>query len=215
MAVSRGTGDGRRPVRPPPLSVRRVVRPTVLALVSILFLATTANAEDFDQLVATCAACHGGASARPASGDVPVLNGQPELFILYQLVYFRQGQRKQAAMNDAVKHLSDDTLRALAKHFSVQPLPPVVTEPPVRARFMRGQALARAQRCAACHNDDFGGRDQMPRLAGQQEAYLKKALQDYRTGARVGTQAAMAQVLTNLDTADIGDLAHYLAHLRP
>jgi cytochrome c553 len=55
----------------------------------------------------------------------------------------------------------------------------------------------------------------MPRLAGQHEAYTIKALQDYRTGARVGTQAAMAEAVRGLSDANFGDLAYFLARVRP
>ena len=55
----------------------------------------------------------------------------------------------------------------------------------------------------------------MPRLAGQHEAYTVKALQDYRAGARVGTQAAMAEAVRGLDATALADLSHYLAHFRP
>ncbi len=55
----------------------------------------------------------------------------------------------------------------------------------------------------------------MPRLAGQHEDYTIKALQDYRAGVRVGTQAVMAEAVRGLDDAALADLAHYLAHVRP
>ncbi len=69
--------------------------------------------------------------------------------------------------------------------------------------------------CASCHNPDYSGREQMPRLAGQHEAYTLKALQDYRAGIRIGTQAAMAETVRGLDDEAFADLAYYLAHVRP
>jgi cytochrome c553 len=68
--------------------------------------------------------------------------------------------------------------------------------------------------CGACHNADYSGREQMPRLAGQHEAYLISSLRDYQAGARVGTQAAMAEAVHGLDDADLADLAYYLARFR-
>jgi cytochrome c553 len=55
----------------------------------------------------------------------------------------------------------------------------------------------------------------MPRLAGQHEAYMVKALQDYRAGLRIGTQAAMAEAVRNLTDADFADLAYFLARVKP
>jgi cytochrome c553 len=52
----------------------------------------------------------------------------------------------------------------------------------------------------------------MPRLAGQREAYMVKALQDYRAGVRVGTQAAMAEAVRGLSEEDFAAIAHFLAH---
>jgi cytochrome c553 len=83
------------------------------------------------------------------------------------------------------------------------------------ARYKRGAALADQRLCASCHNADYSGRQQMPRLAGQHEAYTVKALQDYRTGARIGTQAAMAETVRGLTDADFEDLAYFLARVRP
>jgi cytochrome c553 len=83
------------------------------------------------------------------------------------------------------------------------------------ARYKHGAELAQQRHCASCHNPDYSGREQMPRLAGQRETYTVKALQDYRSGARVGTQAAMAEAVRGLGDADFAALAHYLAHFRP
>jgi len=83
------------------------------------------------------------------------------------------------------------------------------------ARYKRGARLAAKRHCASCHNPDFSGRAQMPRLAGQHEAYLVKAFKDYRSGARIGTQAAMAEAVRGLDDADFADLAYFLARARP
>ena len=75
--------------------------------------------------------------------------------------------------------------------------------------------MAGKRLCASCHNPDYSGREQMPRLAGQHEAYTIRALRDYRTGARIGTQAAMAESVRGLSDADFADLAYFLARARP
>ena len=67
--------------------------------------------------------------------------------------------------------------------------------------------------CAVCHNPDFSGRDQMPRLAAQREDYLLKAMRDYKKGERIGYgSATMPEELAGLGEADLVDIAHYLAH---
>jgi cytochrome c553 len=117
-------------------------------------------------------------------------------------------------MNLIAKDLSDAELEAVSDH--VAKLPPI---PPTggafdEARFKRGAELAAKRQCASCHNPDYSGREQMARLAGQQEAYTVKALQDFRAGARVGTQAAMAEAVRRLSDADFADLAYFLARVR-
>ncbi|MGC2517760.1 MAG: c-type cytochrome [Burkholderiales bacterium] len=70
------------------------------------------------------------------------------------------------------------------------------------------------QHCTVCHNPDFSGREQMPRLANQREDYLLKAMRDYKSGARIGYGgASMSEELSGLDDADLAALAHFLAHL--
>ena len=69
--------------------------------------------------------------------------------------------------------------------------------------------------CGTCHLPDYRGREQMPRLAGQREDYLIKALRDYKSGVRAGGgQAAMAEVAHPLSEEEIEALAHYLAYLK-
>ena len=155
-----------------------------------------------------------------ASGPAlaPLLGGQPELYALYQLVFFRKGQRKHEVMSEVVAEMSDDDLRALAAWVGTLPPPPAMAlqverSPRAPEKFDRGAELARSHRCGVCHEPDLAGREHMPRLAGQQEAYLLKTLQDYKAGRRVGIQAAMAEVLSDMDAADLEALAHFMAHL--
>jgi len=70
---------------------------------------------------------------------------------------------------------------------------------------------SKAQPCQACHGAD-GDKTidpQYPRLAGQYEDYLAKALRDYQTGAR--KNAIMAGFAATLSAQDIADLAAYYA----
>jgi cytochrome c553 len=54
----------------------------------------------------------------------------------------------------------------------------------------------------------------MPRLASQREDYLVKTLRAYKSNARRGYDASMAEVLYPIKDDEIPDLAYYLAHLR-
>ena len=64
--------------------------------------------------------------------------------------------------------------------------------------------------CASCHGEDGHGRVAgTPHLAGQDEAYLRKALTDFRTGAR--TAAPMNAIAGTLQAKDIQALARWYA----
>ena len=66
------------------------------------------------------------------------------------------------------------------------------------------------QVCAACHGADGNSTDpQFPRLAGQYEDYLVRALTDYRSGQR--RNPIMSGFAAGLSDTDIANLAAYFA----
>jgi cytochrome c553 len=115
-------------------------------------------------------------------------------------------------MTAAAKDLTNDDLRSLSDYIAKLPPPEPPAEPVDLARGARGRVLANQYHCVVCHNPDFSGREQMPRLANQREDYLLKAMREYKSGARIGYAGAMAVELRELSDADLGALAHYLAH---
>lgn len=183
-------------------------------LIALAWLsASGALAQSLQDNIAACAACHGenGQSPNP---DIPSIGGQPKLFVMYQLFFYREARRKNPEMNAVAKDMSDAELTAISDYVSGLPPPHPMDGPVDAARYGRGAALAQARICATCHNADYSGREQMPRLAGQREGYTLRALQDYRAGVRVGTQAAMAEAVRGLDDAALADLAYYFARFR-
>ena len=84
------------------------------------------------------------------------------------------------------------------------------------AVFASGATLAadpvagkeKSKTCAACHGPDGNSQaPDFPRLAGQHQDYLIRALNDYRSGAR--KNAIMAPQVANLNQRDIADLAAF------
>lgn len=64
--------------------------------------------------------------------------------------------------------------------------------------------------CAACHGENGISRIAgTPHLAGQDEAYLRKALNDYRSGAR--KVAPMSSIANQLQPKDIAAFAKWYA----
>jgi cytochrome c553 len=118
-------------------------------------------------------------------------------------------------MDALAKGLSDADLQTLAAVFEKQKPPAPPAPPPDRERFERGRKLVEARNCRVCHNPDYSGHDQMPRLANQREDDLLKAMRDYKSGQRIGYgSATMPEELAGLGDADLADIAHFLAQLK-
>ncbi len=161
-----------------------------------------------------CFACHGanGVSSLP---QIPSLAAQPAFYVMAQLVLFKNGQRKNEQMTPLAQPLTNDDLRALGEAIEKLPAPPPAESAVDRQKFNRGKAIVARERCESCHQPDFSGIENAPRLAHQREDYLTKALLDYKKGARVGYgNAIMPEVAAALNEAEIADLAHSLSHFR-
>lgn len=186
----------------------------IAAMALVCATACAAGAQTFAERVAGCLACHGeqGQSSLPA---VPSLGAQPAPYVLIQLYLFRARQRLVEVMNEATKDFSDDDLRVFSDYIAKLPAPsPAPGAAADAARIEHGQILVRRYRCDFCHNPDLAGRDNIPRLAGQREDYLLKALREYKSNTRPGYDASMADVLAPVTDAEIVDLA-YFAALQP
>jgi cytochrome c553 len=187
-------------------------RTGLAAMVAALALAGVARAAPVEERLAPCLACH-GAAGLSTTPETPSLGGQPSFFVIAQLFLFREGRRDSVLMNGLAKDLTNDDLRAFAERISKLPPPPPPPGPPDPASFARGRALAGRRPCPVCHNPDFSGREQVPRLANQREDYLLKAMREYQSGARIGYGGTMLEELKGLSEGDLRDLAHFLAHL--
>lgn len=162
-----------------------------------------------------CAGCH-GIGGVSYNVDTPSLAGQPSFYAITQLFLFRAGRRTNALMTEMAKPMTDADLRAYSELISrLPPAPPAPGLPADPARMKRGALLAEQNRCTTCHGADLAGAKQVPRLAGQREEYLARALAEFRSGARVGYTPAMNETLAGLGPTELNDLAHYIAHAVP
>jgi cytochrome c553 len=185
----------------------------VPAIAAWACLALPASAQSLAERIETCAGCHGpdGKSVQP---DTPSLAGQPADYLTVQLFLFREKLRPATVMTPFAGGLSDTELQQLADHFAaLEPAPPKYDPDP--QAYARGVAIAQEHRCGSCHLGDLTGRGQVPRLAGQREDYLTKALRDYKSGERPGYEPAMAEVMATIPASEIADLAYFLAHFDP
>jgi cytochrome c553 len=184
------------------------------ALAALFFcLCAVARAASVEERMAACAACH-GANGQSAQKEVPSLGGQPEFFLLTQLFLFREG-RRGGPMIELARGFTDDDLRNFSARLAKLPPPQPPPGKPDPARIARAQTLLNRVHCRVCHNPDFSGRDQMPRLASQREDYLLKSMREFKSGRRIGYGAAMTQELDGLSDQDLQDLAYFFARVPP
>ena len=127
-----------------------------------------------------CVGCHGEGGISQME-NIPSLAAQPDLFIQWQLVFFRAGTRKNEQMQPIVEQLNNDDIRNLGAYFASLP-PPKNPKPDDNPDLSKkGAQAAAGRRCASCHTDNYAGTKAVARVAGQREDYLVKALRDYKS----------------------------------
>ena len=183
-----------------------------MLLAALVVAATAASAQTVAERLQPCLACHGenGTSSTP---DVPSLGAQPAFYLLIQLIMFRERLRPIEPMTEMLKGISDNDLRSMADILAKLPPPQADSSAAGAARIARAQELVAQHRCNFCHNGDYSGQENVPRIAGQREDYLLKALRGYKDNTRRGYDAQMADVVEPLTDADFADFAHFLARL--
>ena|SRR5262249_2546552 len=187
----------------------RIVGGAILAVLA----GFPAYAQSLQERVSTCFACHGekGQSQLP---ELPSLGAQPTFYTLVELVMFRDKLRITEPMNEMTKGLSDNDLRVLSEMITKLPPPEPVSDTPDPARMDRGRVLAQQNRCNFCHQSNFQGLDNVPRLAAQREDYLLKSLRAYKVNSRRGYDAQMSEVVYAMKDEDFVDLAYFLARVK-
>lgn len=166
--------------------------------------------------LAACLGCH-GKNGQSTVAEVPSLGGQPAFYVTIQLYMFREKLRVVEVMNQATQGLGDDDLQKMADAIAKLPPPAPAggsSDDGNAGRMDKARALAEQNRCNFCHNQNYSGEQNVPRLAGQREDYLVKALREYKSGKRRGYDAAMADVLYAVGDEQLRELAYFLARQR-
>src|SRR5262245_43427808 len=186
-------------------------RPLALGLAAATVYAGAAFAQSMPlaERIQLCGACH-GEDGNSRMANTPSLAGQPEFFLLNQLVLMREGVRRVEVMTPFVKDLKDDEINALPSHYA-RLAPKASDEPVDQALVARGAEVAAARRCGSCHLPNLAGQEQMPRVAKQRIDYLIVTMKSYRDNPRPGADTAMSAAVAGLSDADLTALAHYAA----
>ena len=182
-----------------------------------------------EALTAVCSACH-GANGVGIAPNFPNLAGQSATYLYVQLATFKAGQRTDPVMGAMVASIGDADMRNLAAYYASLPANGGARGAPASrgaTLFADGDPVHGVPPCQACHGADGRGPrsdadldataprppwSTVPRLQGQSGAYVAKALNDFKGGARGGTSnaAIMHGVAQSLDAADIQALADYI-----
>jgi cytochrome c553 len=184
----------------------------IIAALAFVFMASSASAETIEERAAPCLACH-GERGQSETENTPSLGAQQPPYALIQLFMFREKLRAFEPMNEMAKALTDDDLRTFSEFIGKLPKPAPPADAGDPARLQRAQALVQQHRCNNCHNADFSGRDNVPRIADQREDYLAKTMLEYKDNSRHGYDATMADVLQPLTREQIADLAYFIARV--
>jgi len=186
-------------------------------LAAALALAAASSAADrIEELVTgVCQTCHmaDGNSVVPL---FPKLAGQQASYLEQQLRDWRSGKRVIEPMTPFVPEVKSRDVRKLAAYYAAQPAAPGVVQDPELAErgerlYLDGNEDSGVPACEACHEWEGEGNEHYPRLAGQHQAYVIKALHDYRSGAR--EHRIMRQVARRLTDDEIEAVAAHVAGL--
>ena len=156
----------------------------------------------------TCTGCHaipGYTNVYPTY-HVPRLGGQHAPYVVAALSAYKAGDRPHETMQANAANLSEQDMANIAAY--VNSLGDAAEAVPVWGDSDAGQK--KSETCQACHGPDGNSPDpNFPRLAGQYEDYLTKALHDYKSGER--KNAIMNGIVAALSEQDIADLAAFYA----
>lgn len=164
---------------------------------------------DGEKTASFCANCHGssGVSAIP---EVPNLAAQHPAYLLKQIEAFAAGTRKNPFMEGLMKALSPHERAQLVLYYTTRPAPEGISGD---AALVETGRTAYAGLCAQCHGADGHGDANVPRLAGQQEAYLRLNLKRYLTMSGERIYAPMTAQVTKLGEGRIDAVVAYLRTL--
>jgi len=169
-------------------------------------------------LFKTCQACHGSSGGGTPDGRVPRISGQHYSVLVKQLVDYRNHRRWDPLMEyESDQHLlkgAQDIADVAGYVSEIETLPDEGVSVGSGEFLSRG-ALLYVRSCAGCHgkSGDGDGPHQIPRIAGQNYAYLVRQIHDGVEGRRPNFSADHIDLLKNLDYTAIMGLADYLARI--
>ncbi len=181
-------------------------------LAATLLLAVTARAdEDVASKAAVCEACH-GAQGNSRDGAYPIIAGQNARYIYLELRDFKEGRRSNPLMSPMAAAMSKQDMQAYADYFAAQKEQPTPFKADLRKAAL-GKQKADETLCSMCHQGEFVGQNEIPKVAGQHPEYVIKQLMDFKNHVRTNDAGNMSSVSKTLTAEDMENLANYIATL--
>lgn len=177
----------------------------ILSLGTISIASAEGDISRGEELSQTCLGCHGAPGFRNASPvyRVPMIGGQYASYIVSALKAYKNKERSHPTMQAQAASLTDQDMQDIATYFeSLSGKTRVIK----KSQAAAGEKLAVT--CAGCHGQDGNGvNDQFPKIAGQYDDFIERALLDYKSGKR--QNAIMSGFAANLSKQDIKALSHW------
>jgi cytochrome c553 len=167
--------------------------------------------------IEVCVACHGEHGIAPDPQN-PNLAGQSAAAIYKQLHDYKSGSREHEIMTEIAKAIDDQDIPTVAAYFSsstAQALDPksapFVEESVVRL-VERGDPARGLPACNACHGPNAGGPLETPTLSRQNQEYLARQLQAFKSGERRNDiYTRMRSIASRLTDGEIEALSIFYA----
>lgn len=204
----------------------RQVSLLVVAVLTLLSVSPGSGAADLKlgkALYGTCAACHGTDAAGIDAMNAPALAGQVSTYLIRQLQHFKLAMRGEDPRDVLGKQMQgmadtladDDAVENVVAYITSLPMPALSQT--IEHDERNGEVQYNAS-CGACHGPGGKGNATMnaPRLAGLDEAYLRRQYTNFAKGIRgshpddrYGRQMQMMATMLSTDK-DVDDVVGYL-----
>jgi len=156
-------------------------------------------------VTAPCVGCH-GRDGNTGDPKTPRLAGLDAEYLIAAVDAYKDGSRDHSVMREAVETLRDEDVNDLAAFYASQ-------EPkalPIRKPLSVAEWT---ERCGRCHGSNGVSTDErFPILAGQDEAYLVRAMELFHGGERANE--LMYAMSFQMSGSDIRNLAAFYARQR-
>lgn len=179
--------------------------------------------DTMEQRLAACVQCHGEYGYGNANDpNIPRLAEKPAGYLYKQLLSFKAGEGRNAAMEYVVRQLSPEYLKTIAEYYAAQRVPFHVHVIPELsdAVMQRGEDLVNegdsargVPACKHCHGPALTGvKPMIPGILNQPYDYVASQLRLWRSNKRsTESTQCMLVVANRMRKSDIAAVAAWLA----